>query len=241
MKLQVIATGSRGNCYVLDDGYRQLILECGVSIKTIKKATNFGFSCVDGCLVTHSHKDHCKAVKELCEAGIDVYTSAGTAQEIGVSSHRIIEVRELFRAGNWQITPFDVIHDTVEPFGYAIEDVVGRTRAVFLTDSAYSPYVFNDLDFLMVECNHDYESLSDSVSSGYIAVKQQMRVMRNHFSLENCIEFIRVNQARSDRLRKIVLLHASDTNADTGKMVSEIQGETGIVTELAVAGKEIEL
>ena len=245
MKLHVIATGSKGNCYVVDDGSRQLILECGVSIKRIKQALSFNFSRVDGCLVTHSHNDHCKAVGDLCECGVNVYTSHGTADEIGLRTYRVKRIKEslLYIADNnvWTFKAFAVKHDTEEPFGYYVYNYALNERFVFLTDSAYSPYTFPNLDYLFVECNHDYDSLDESCAIGDITAAHRLRVMQNHFSLENCVEFVKECKKRSDRLRKIVLLHSSDVNADVNKIIKTIQGETGIATEMATAGATINL
>jgi len=55
MLLDVIATGSTGNCYVLTAGKDKLLLDCGVQWKRIQKALKFRTSDVAGCLITHEH------------------------------------------------------------------------------------------------------------------------------------------------------------------------------------------
>ena len=57
MVLKVIATGSSGNSYLLtaNDG-AHLLIECGVTIKRIKRAINFNLEKVAGCIVTHGHQ-----------------------------------------------------------------------------------------------------------------------------------------------------------------------------------------
>ena len=65
MELQVISTGSTGNCYVLWDEGKALLLDAGISIQRIMRAINFQAERVMGCLVTHEHGDHCLAVKDL--------------------------------------------------------------------------------------------------------------------------------------------------------------------------------
>ena len=244
MKLQVIASGSKGNCYVLDDGERKLMIECGVSISAIKKALYFDFNRMDGCLITHSHKDHCKSAADICKLGINIYSSEGTLKEIGLfGHHRAIAARPMCVStfGNWMVKPFNIKHDTAEPFGYYCCNNKLNERFVFLTDAAYSPYIFFNNDYLLVECNHDYDSLDDSVATGAIAAAHRLRVMTNHFSLENCVAFVKTCATHSRQLRKVVLLHASDQNADVNKMVAVMQQKTGIVTEVASDGKVIEL
>lgn len=74
MILKCLGSGSSGNCYLLTDSNgKTLILDCGLSIREIKKGLNYDLRCVAGCIVTHHHKDHSKSAKELEEIGIEVY------------------------------------------------------------------------------------------------------------------------------------------------------------------------
>ncbi|HEK4983663.1 TPA: MBL fold metallo-hydrolase, partial [Clostridioides difficile] len=62
MKIKVLGSSSRGNCYLLQLKNETLILECGVSYKEILKGLDFNLKSVVGCLVTHEHKDHSKSL-----------------------------------------------------------------------------------------------------------------------------------------------------------------------------------
>ena len=84
-----LASGSQGNCYRVSDGRTPLLLECGIGWKEIQRGLNFRTSQLAGCLVSHEHKDHSKAVQEMMKAGIDCYMSAGTAEALGISGHRL--------------------------------------------------------------------------------------------------------------------------------------------------------
>ena len=70
--IKVIGSGSSGNCYLANINGTQLLLECGLSFKTIQKALNFKLSSIEGCLVTHEHIDHSKAVKDLLKNSVYV-------------------------------------------------------------------------------------------------------------------------------------------------------------------------
>ncbi|HEK4983654.1 TPA: MBL fold metallo-hydrolase, partial [Clostridioides difficile] len=60
--IKILGSSSRGNCYLLQLENETLILECGVSYKEILKGLDFSLENVVGCLVTHEHKDHSKAI-----------------------------------------------------------------------------------------------------------------------------------------------------------------------------------
>lgn len=55
MVLKVLASSSKGNCYILESSGKKLLLECGINIKDIKRGLNFDFREVVGCLVSHEH------------------------------------------------------------------------------------------------------------------------------------------------------------------------------------------
>ncbi|MBE6905334.1 MAG: MBL fold metallo-hydrolase [Ruminococcaceae bacterium] len=70
MKIDVIASGSTGNCYLISDGKTKLMLECGIRFKKLQQAVGFTLSSISGCLITHEHKDHSHSVSDLLRMGI---------------------------------------------------------------------------------------------------------------------------------------------------------------------------
>lgn len=55
MNITVIASGSKGNCYVLDGGAGQVLLEAGVPWKKIQQTLNYRSSELAGVLISHEH------------------------------------------------------------------------------------------------------------------------------------------------------------------------------------------
>lgn len=53
--LKVLASGSSGNCYIVQAGEEKLILECGIGYKEILKGLNYTIKNVKGCLISHQH------------------------------------------------------------------------------------------------------------------------------------------------------------------------------------------
>jgi phosphoribosyl 1,2-cyclic phosphodiesterase len=60
LKLTVLGSSSKGNCYLLEYKNKVLILDAGVKFKEVQKALNFKLDKVVGVLVTHEHMDHLK-------------------------------------------------------------------------------------------------------------------------------------------------------------------------------------
>lgn len=147
IEIKVLASSSKGNCYRVTDGSTSILLEAGIRFKEIQRKLNFQTRDIAGCLVTHEHLDHSKAVNEVTRAGIDCYMSAGTKDSIKADSHRIktVKAKQEFTLGSWTILPFDVQHDVSEPLGSCLKtkreigSCLQQTRITFVTGSTTLP------------------------------------------------------------------------------------------------------
>ncbi len=241
MNLKVLASSSKGNCYILESSGKKLLLECGINVKDIKRGLGFDFRNVVGCLVTHEHLDHSKSAKDLLDLGVNVYTSAGTAVMRELEYHRlnIVKARETYQIGHFTVIPFDVQHDAAEALGYLILDTKTGEKLLFATDTFYLKYQFEGLNYILVECNYIKDILEENIDKGWVPKSMSNRLLRSHFSLENVKEFLKANDMST--VRKIVLLHLSDGNSDAKRMVSEIEELTKVETVVADKNIEIEL
>jgi phosphoribosyl 1,2-cyclic phosphodiesterase len=242
MKLKVIGSSSKGNCYILETQTGSLLLDAGVPFKEIQKALNFNISNVLGCLVTHEHQDHSKAVKALAFSGIDCFMSMGTLKTMeDLKTHRLMPVISgmHFDLGDFIVVPFDTQHDAAQPLGYLIAYKPTGEKLLFATDTYYIRYRFNGLNYLLVECNYCQDILEENINSGRIPESLKNRLLESHFSLDNVKGFLEANDLT--QVRKIVLIHLSDSNSDASRMVREIKELTGKDTEIAESGKVIEL
>ena len=69
MEVKVLASGSSGNAYRISDGETALLLDAGIPLKAIQAGLGFRVRDIMGCFVTHAHKDHSKAAKDLARLG----------------------------------------------------------------------------------------------------------------------------------------------------------------------------
>ena len=231
IKVDVIGSGSSGNCYHVTDGETRLLLECGLPWKKIQKALNFDVHGIEGVLVSHEHGDHSHGVPGAIRAGLDVYMSAGTANALGVTGHRVNHVEELeqFKIGSWRIVPFRLVHDAVEPMGFFLGNRAGENM-LFITDTAYCRPRFAGITHLMVECNFCEHILADNVASGRVEKSRLFRLERSHFSIQKVLDFIAANDMR--RLQQVWLMHLSDANSDAMRFKREVQALTGVPVEV---------
>jgi phosphoribosyl 1,2-cyclic phosphodiesterase len=234
-----LASSSKGNTYWVTDSQTPLLLECGIPFKEIQKGIGFRTLEIEGCLISHCHRDHCKSVKDVLKGGLDVYMSEATKQALTESGdisgglHRVnvVEPKKQFVLGSWTVLPFELQHD-VENFGYLLQNRVGE-RLVYITDSYYCRYKFSGLTHLMLECNHSRDILNANVASGAVPAAMKKRLIQSHMSLETAKEFLKINDL--SKVQEIVLIHLSDGNSDEARFKREIQELTGKLVRVAQA------
>lgn len=226
INIKTISTGSKGNAYHISDGRTALLIELGIPFKKIQTALRYQMGDIVGCLVTHSHQDHCKGVKSALENGMKIYMSKGEKDAIDIEHHRLndIEVGKPFEIGKWKVVAFNVQHDTPEPVGFLIMNEEGE-KLLFITDTYYVKQRFPAADYIMMECNYCESVLDANLESGRIHKSLYKRVMKSHFSLENVIKFLKANDL--SQLKEIHLLHLSDRNSDEQMIYESVARATG--------------
>ncbi len=229
LTIKAIASGSRGNAYLLDDGAEhQLLLECGIPFAKLIKALRFDISKLSGCLVTHEHKDHSHAIADVLRYGIDVYCSGGTAEACKVVGHHnlhVVTVKKPVVLPGFSVLPLRAEHDAAEPLLYLIRG--SGFLLLFATDTYYIRYKMpEDLTHIMIECNYSMERLNENINGGEIDSARKQRILHSHMNLNTLREFIKANEFK--RLEQIYLIHLSRENSDADAFVREIEMVTGV-------------
>jgi phosphoribosyl 1,2-cyclic phosphodiesterase len=236
MRLKVISSNSSGNAYLLESSKGEvLMIECGVSFARIKQALNFNLKKVVGCLISHSHGDHCKAVKDVVAAGIRVFTSQGTIDAFAFANHWFnrVEAHKAFSVGSFDVYPFEINHDVPEPLCFLIRHEESGT-ILFLTDTFYCAYTFPDLNNVIVEANYCQAIIDEKVTAGLSPKFLRNRVLSSHMSIKTCKEFLLANDL--SQVNNIVLIHLSDSNSDAARFKQEVEHQTGKAVHVAEPG-----
>lgn len=240
MRLTIISSNSSGNAYILHNEYEALLIECGVRFDKIKEALGFNLKKVVGCLITHAHLDHCKAARDLMKAGINIYSTFGTLNAMGVSiDHRANAITrgQSFMVGDFKVLAFSVKHDCADPVGYMINHPE-TGNVLFLTDSYYCEFTFRNLHNVIIEANYCQRILDEKLRAGENPKFLRDRVITSHMSLATCQETLQANDL--SQVNNIVLIHLSDSNSDARRFRAEVQEATGKRVHVAEAGMTIE-
>lgn len=237
LNLKVLGSSSKGNCIILESPTGKLLLDCGIPFRLIQKGLNFDLNNVVGCLCTHEHKDHSKAVEDILHAGITViapkYMDADKDIQLLMTGSLNGYTHTL---GDFNILSFDTHHD-VPSLGYIIAYKPTGDTILFATDTYMIKYNFRGLNYILLECNYCKDTLDRNVQDGLIDVAMKKRLLKSHFSLENVKVFL--DRTDLSTVYKIVLLHLSDNNSDSEQILREVSEYCE--AEIADDGKDIVL
>jgi glyoxylase-like metal-dependent hydrolase (beta-lactamase superfamily II) len=105
--MRVLASGSKGNAYTLDD----ILIDCGIPFDRILKRNKF--EKIKYCLLSHWHGDHSKAVNDVIKHGIKVYASRDTFASLKLKSKAncyAIRAGGTYELGDWTVYPYEAEH-----------------------------------------------------------------------------------------------------------------------------------
>lgn len=232
LEIQVLASSSEGNAYLIGDGVTQILIECGIPWNEIQKKTDFILP--DACIVSHSHGDHAKSVKDLIRLGIPCHMSKATMGEIGGDLPDWLEPmehRKIFGIGSFLVNPLQMEHD-VPCLGFYIYSQASKESLFFATDTCCIPYTFKGgLDYIMVEANYDIDILNDRIMNGYLDPVMKNRLVKSHMEIGQTILWLR--QQNLDRTKRIYLLHLSNGSANAAEFKNRVMECTGVPTTIA--------
>lgn len=217
MKFESLASSSAGNAYIVSDNDTRILLECGVSHKKLQKLSGFSLSEFQGCLVSHEHKDHAKAVADLISRGMTVYMSQGTAEQLEAEGAELIEHMEQFNIGSLDIVPFTTFHDAAEPLGFLIKSRVDGDVLAFATDTVNLRYKFPNLNILAIEANYDKNILE---RCDRMPEKVRHRITNAHMEIDTLCDYLR--SLDLSKCREVYLLHLSDATSHEGHFINKV-------------------
>lgn len=236
MHVCVLGSSSAGNCTVIWDDHRALLVDCGFSQRYISRHLRpLGLTLrdVEGVVITHAHADHVlpQTLVGFLALRIPVHAPPSILQVLAEQYRDVRKVQGTpllrpMRAASTEIGPFvvnafPVPHDAPGGcFAYAVqtETLAGSAKATIATDLGYVPeglaaHCANS-HVLVVESNHDPVMLAASSRPDWL--KDRIRTI-GHLSNEQSGRFVRdILAASSFYPEAVMLAHVSkdcNTNA----------------------------
>jgi len=219
MRYLVLASGSRGNCTLLEIEDRVYLIDCGITMRQIQsrlEQKNAKLTRLDGIFLTHEHGDHVGGLLPLVNKfKPTVHLTEGTyrnlpkpiRENLDETLLRFVRFEEPYVNDIVVVKAIQAYHDALEPCGYRF---VHRGKSlVYLTDTGYFPTAkYGELanaDHYIIESNHDPDLLLDSDRTWQL----KRRILDDQGHLSNEDSAFLITNVLGEATKKIVLAHLS--------------------------------
>ena len=217
-------SGSSGNCSYVGDHSGGFLIDAGVDAKkvmTTLQANGITMDRVQGIILTHDHHDHISQAYPLLRNNrhMRLYCTpralSGILRRHNISRrvkdyHTPIYKEFPFRLGNFEITPFEVMHDGADNVGFYISHTA-HTLAVATDLGCISPRVDHYMrlaDSIVIEANYDLHMLMTGSYPEYL----KARILAKNGHLDNVVSAQFIAEIYTPRLRNLFLCHLSHDN-----------------------------
>ena len=219
MEISVIASGSNGNCCLIEDKNTSILVDLGKSVREIAyRMEKLGKSPedVDAVILSHSHHDHITGAGVLSRRyGVSLYMTKKVYSEakykLGDIKRKTFSINKEFKIGTLNIKPIPTSHN-VSSCGFVIN------RFGIFTDTGVVTKQMElevpKLKSIVIESNHDIDML---INGSYPAFLKK-RILSNQGHLSN-VDASSLIQDKGKNLSLVLLGHLSEKN-NTPKVAS---------------------
>ena len=216
MKIKVLASGSKGNCSLIETASTRFLIDIGITYQRLKKELakmNLNLNDIDAILLTHAHNDHTSGLKVLLKhTTFKIYTNKDIIKELtlDIDKERIELYDSIMHLNNTELTIFKTSHDAKGSVGFLITD--DKSSLVYITDTGYLnrkyfPLLTNK-NIYYIESNHDEKMLMDGPYPYYL--KQRILSDEGHLSNDRTAKYLK--KLVGDATKYIILAHLSEHN-----------------------------
>lgn len=164
MKVDILASGSGGNCIALRSCKTTILVDVGIAkTKIEKRLLEVGIrpDSIQAIFITHAHSDHVKGLPLANKYKIPVYAAEEEWKSIsGVKEDlkRSIKAGGDVQMDGWFIESFKTHHDAYSPLGYTIHDFDGQKCSICLDTGHVDDVMLSTMELstiYIIESNHE--------------------------------------------------------------------------------------
>jgi len=213
MEISVLASGSNGNCCLVEDKNTSILIDAGKSGREIEfRMDKLGKNMenVDAILLTHSHHDHTAGAGVLSRRyNVPVYITSKVYSEVrfklGDIDRKTFFLDKSFKIKNLLVKPIATSHN-VPSCGFVINKKFG-----LFTDTGHATVQMKNsiskLKAVFIESNHDIDMLINGPYPAFL--KQWILSSQGHLSNIDASSLI---QSKGKNLSLALLGHLSGNN-----------------------------
>ena len=215
MNVQVLASGSKGNCTLIRTNNLNILIDIGITyqqLATELETINLNPKDLLAILITHTHSDHIKGLASLVKkTNIKVYVLEEMIEELSkkIPLDNLFIYEETLEIEELKINLIKISHD-VEGVGFIINH--NTKSLVYITDTGYINRKYLPLmknkNMYIIESNHDEEMLMEGPYP-YI-LKQRVIGDKGHLSNKTTADYLL--EIVGEKTKHIILAHISENN-----------------------------
>jgi phosphoribosyl 1,2-cyclic phosphodiesterase len=222
-KTAVLASGSKGNCFLVKTENTKILVDAGLSVKkTVQQMQSLllTYEKINAVIISHDHNDHIKGAGALTrKLGVPLYISQKTylasKKKLGTIKHGLVhfENGNSFVIGDLEIHPFASSHDTADGSNFVIMKLGDEKRKLgIVTDLGYPSRLtiqrLTGVTTIILESNHDEKMLLEGPYPWEL--KQRVKSREGHLSNNQAVSI--VSRIIHPELKNIILAHLSEKN-----------------------------
>jgi phosphoribosyl 1,2-cyclic phosphodiesterase len=217
MRICLLASGSNGNCCLVEAGELRLLIDVGIGSRRLTaRLEPLGLTPADisAVLVTHAHDDHIGGLEQLIarQDELAVYATNGAARALPEAARRRtrrFRVGQSLRVGPLSVFSFTAPHDAPNVC-FRVEGPTGSVG--YATDLGHYDAAIVDAlsaaEVVIVEANHCPTMLARGPYPRYL--KRRVAGPFGHLSNQQCRELL--ERVIHRRTRHVILAHLSEVN-----------------------------
>ena len=219
----VIASGSKGNCFLVRTADTQILIDIGITFRaygTAMEQLGLDPYKIDAVFISHEHSDHVGGVGVLNrKTAAPIYITQPTLIYSEKKMGNLRTEPNIFESGikimikDLVILPFPSSHDAVDGCNFIIHtaDDPKRKLAV-VTDTGYATKLLKNhlsqVSTMILESNHDLQMLKTGPYEWYL--KQRIQSRNGHLSNLQAAELVK--EIHNEGHKRIILVHLSEIN-----------------------------
>lgn len=229
--VHVLASGSDGNCIVVQSEDSALMIDAGLSGRCIAGLMDKCGICpehLQAILVSHEHVDHVRGVGVLSRRfKVPVFGNHATLQasRLGQTETSVFKTGETFDCGPFTVKSMATSHDAIDPVTYCIS--MDGKRVLVATDTGRMTDPIEEelagADLAVIESNYDPHMLETGPYPPYL--KRRIDGDFGHLSNVACGQALQRTMGNG---RKVFLAHLSRNNNDPDTARDTVARITGV-------------
>ncbi len=240
MRVCVIASGSKGNCTLVQTECANTLIDIGMSCGYIEKhleTLGIDPGSIKNIFITHPHVDHVAGLKVFIKKhNPTVYLTSKMYSELSetIDFTNYVLIEDDINIDDINVKAFKTSHDAIDSVGYIVKNK--DKEFVYVTDTGYINNKYFKLlankNMYVFESNHDVNMLMDNPNYPY-QTKQRILSDRGHLSNKDSSFYL--SKLVGDRTQHIVLAHLSEQNNDEALALNTLTDKIGNEYDIRIA------